>query len=110
MIFNQRGRLGPVDPRVKIVWLLATLIAGLIFAQPRSLLIVLASIVAVAAVGGVLAETLRRMRGLAAIIVVVGLIFGLTVPGAPLIFLLPAGLPLGPALPITRDAPSALAT
>lgn len=57
MIFNERGRLGPVDPRVKIVWLLATLIAGLIFAQPRSLLIVLASIVAVAAVGGVL---LRR--------------------------------------------------
>ena len=103
MIFNERGRLGSVDPRVKIVWLLATLVAGLIFARPASLLVVLASIVAVAAAGGVLAETLRRMRGLAAIIVVVGLIFGLTVPGAPLVYLVPAGLPLGPALAITRE-------
>src|SRR5436190_16342882 len=103
MIFNERGRLGEIDSRVKILWLLATLVAGLIFAQPLSLLIVLASIVAVAAVGGVLGETFRRMRSLAAIIVVVGLIFGLTVPGTPLIWLIPVALPFGPALAISRE-------
>jgi energy-coupling factor transport system permease protein len=103
MIFNERGRLGPIDSRVKITWLLATLVAGLIFAQPVSLLLVLASIVAVGAVGGVLRETLRRMRGLAAIIVIVGLIFGLTVPGTPLIYLIPAAIPFGPALPVTEE-------
>src|SRR5215212_4288746 len=71
MLFNERGRLGEVDSRVKITWLLATLIAGLIFARPLSLLIVLASIVVVAAIGGVLRETVGRMRSLAAIIVAI---------------------------------------
>ena len=103
MIAHDRGSLGAVDSRVKIVWLLATLVAGLIFARPLSLGIVLASIVAVAVVGGVLAETIRRMRGLAVIMIVLGLIFGLTVPGQPLLYLVPARLPLGPALPITRE-------
>src|SRR5690349_22207935 len=102
MIFNERGRLGGVDSRVKIAWLLATLVCGLIFARPLSLLIVLASIVAVAAIGGVLGETFQRMRGLAAIIIVIGLIFGLTVPGSPVLYLIPAALPFGPALPITQ--------
>ena len=83
MIAHDRGSLGAVDSRVKIIWLLATLVAGLIFAQPLSLVIVLASIVAVAAIGGVLVETIRRMRGLAAIMIVLGFIFGLTVPGRP---------------------------
>jgi len=102
MMFNERGRLGKVDSRVKITWLLATLVAGLIFARPLSLLVVLASIVAVAAIGGVLRETFRRMRRLAAIIVV-GLIFGLTVPGTPVLYLIPAALPIGPALAISQE-------
>jgi energy-coupling factor transport system permease protein len=103
MISYNRGRLGNIDSRVKIVWLLATLVAGLIFARPLSLLIILASILAVAVVGGVAVETLQRMRGLGAIIIVVGLIFGLTVPGTPLISLIPASLPFGPALSITQE-------
>jgi energy-coupling factor transport system permease protein len=103
MMFNERGRLGEVDSRVKITWLLATLVAGLIFARPLSLLIILASIASVAAIGGVLRETFRRMRGLAAIIIVIGLIFGLTVPGTPVLFLIPAALPLGPALAISQE-------
>jgi energy-coupling factor transport system permease protein len=102
MIAHDRGSLGAVDSRVKIIWLLATLVAGLIFAQPLSLVIVLASIVAVAAIGGVLVEAIRRMRGLAAIMIVLGFIFGLTVPGQPLLYLIPALLPVGPALPITQ--------
>jgi energy-coupling factor transport system permease protein len=103
MIFNERGRLGEVDSRVKITWLLATLVAGLIFARPLSLLVVLASIIGVAAIGGVLRATFRRMRGLAAIIIVIGLIFGLTVPGTPVLYLIPAALPIGPALAISQE-------
>jgi energy-coupling factor transport system permease protein len=103
MIAHDRGSLGTVDSRVKIIWLLATMLAGLIFARPLSLGIILASIAAVAVVGRVLAETIRRMRGLAAIMIVLGLIFGLTVPGQPLLYLIPSALPIGPALPITQE-------
>lgn len=103
MIAHDRGSLGAVDSRVKIIWLLATLAAGLIFARPLSLGIVLVSIVAVAVLGGVLAEAIRRMRGLAAIMIVLGLIFGFTVPGEALLYLIPAALPGGPALPITQE-------
>ncbi|RME70792.1 MAG: hypothetical protein D6784_16180 [Chloroflexi bacterium] len=103
MILQERGRLGHIDPRIKIVWFLATLVAGLVFVQPLSLIAVLASIFAVAVIGQVLTETLKRLRGLAMIIIVIGLIFGLTVDGKPLFYLIPAISPLGPALPITRE-------
>ncbi len=103
MIAHDRGLLGAVDSRVKIAWLLATLVAGLIFAQPASLGIVLASIAAVAVIGRVVVETIQRMRGLVAIMVVLGLIFGLTVPGRPLLYLIPALVPIGPALPMTQE-------
>lgn len=88
-----RGRLGGLDPRVKLAWVGALLIAGLIFADPRTLLLLLISIAVVAALGGVLGDTVRRLRGLAPIIVVIGLIFGFVVPGVPLL-----ALPLGLAL------------
>jgi energy-coupling factor transport system permease protein len=84
MILEERGRLGRVDARVKLFWVLATLVVGLMFVDVRSLLVVLASIAAVAAVGGVLGDTLRRLRGLGVLIITIGLIFGLTVPGTPL--------------------------
>ena len=47
MIVQERGRLGQVDSRVKIVWFLATLVAGLVFVQPLSLSVVLVTIAAV---------------------------------------------------------------
>lgn len=92
MILEERGLLGAVDPRVKLFWLLATLVAGLAFIEPVSLIVVLASIVLVAAVSGVLGATVQRLRGLGAIIVVVGLIVGLTVPGRPLLAVGPIGV------------------
>jgi energy-coupling factor transporter transmembrane protein EcfT len=93
-------RLAAVDPRVKLGWVLATLVAGLVFVDPRSLLVVLASIVLVAAVAGVLGETIRRLRSLGVIVIVIGLILGLTVPGEALVTLGPLqisreGLALG---------------
>lgn len=100
MILEQRGPLGRVDPRVKLLWLLATLAAGLVFVNPLSLTVVLASILLVAAVGGVLGATVQRLRSLGAVIVIVGLILGLTVPGEALVSLGPLavsreGLALG---------------
>ncbi|MFQ5614341.1 MAG: energy-coupling factor transporter transmembrane component T family protein [Anaerolineae bacterium] len=103
MILQVRGRLGNVDARVKILWLLATLVAGLVFVHPVSLIVILASIATVALIGGVLAETIRSMRGLAVIIIVIGLIFGITVAGQPLFYLIPALGSFGPAVPISRE-------
>lgn len=103
MIEQVRGRLGAVDPRIKIFWLLATLAAGLIFVQPVSLIVILVSIAVVALIGGVLVETIRRMRSLAMIIIVIGLIFGITVSGQPLFYLIPKLGAIGPALPISRE-------
>ena len=79
------GPLVRVDPRVKLLWMLAALACGLVFSDVLALAAVLLSIVVVAVVGGVLGETARRMRGLVTIIAVIGLIFGVTVPGAPLV-------------------------
>lgn len=103
MIVQSHGRLAGVDPRIKILWLLATLVAGLVFVRPASLLIVLASIVLVAIIGGVLIETIRTMRSLAMIIIVIGLIFGVTVSGEALFYLIPEIGDIGPAIPITRQ-------
>lgn len=103
MIREEHGRLGNVDPRIKLLWVLATLVAGLVFTRPVALTIVLVSILIIALIGGVLGETFQRMRGLAMIIIVIGLIFGLTVPGDPLVYLIPAALPIGPALAISRE-------
>lgn len=93
-----------VDPRVKILWLLATLMAGLAYVNPTSLIIVLLSIALVALAGGVLGETVRRLRGLAVIIIVIGLILGLTIPGEPLFYIIPPFVPLiGGNLPFSRE-------
>ncbi len=104
MILEQHSRLSRVDPRIKIVWLLATLVAGLALVTVGSLVVVLASIALVALVGDVLGETVRRLRGLAMIIIVIGLILGLTVPGEALFTLIPPGVPvIGGALSISRE-------
>ena len=98
VILEERGRLGAVDARVKLLWVLATLLAGLVFVDVASLLVVLASIGLVAASGGVLGATLQRLRGLAVLIITIGLIFGLTVPGEPLLV-----VPLGVDLAVSRE-------
>jgi energy-coupling factor transport system permease protein len=87
MILDDRGRLGRVDSRVKLAWVGATLVAGLVFADPVSLIVILGTIAMVAAAGGVLEHTLSRLSGLGMLIVTIGLIFGLTVPGDPLLVL-----------------------
>ncbi|HEX2517561.1 MAG TPA: energy-coupling factor transporter transmembrane component T [Chloroflexota bacterium] len=83
------GWLSAVDPRVKLAWVLATLVAGLAFVDPRSLLVVLASIILVAALAGTLRAALQRLSSLGVVVIVIGLIMGLTVPGDPLLALGP---------------------
>jgi hypothetical protein len=88
-----RSRLAAIDPRVKLVWALALLVAALVFTDLRTLALLIGSIAVIAAIGGVLGETIRRLRGLTAIIAVTSLIFGFVVPGIPIV-----ALPLGPTL------------
>ncbi|HEX2037124.1 MAG TPA: energy-coupling factor transporter transmembrane component T [Chloroflexota bacterium] len=92
MMLEERGRLGTVDPRVKLCWVLATLTAGLVFVSLPSLAIVLVSILSVAAVGGVLRATIQRLRSLGLVIVMIGLILGITIPGEPLVWLGPLAI------------------
>jgi energy-coupling factor transporter transmembrane protein EcfT len=87
-----RSRLAAIDPRVKLVWALALLVATLVFTDLRTLVLLLGSIAVVAAIGGVLGETIRRLRRLTTIIVVASLlIFGFVVPGITIVTL-PSGL------------------
>src|SRR5262245_21779355 len=88
---GRTGRLGAIDPRAKLGWVGALLVAGLVFTEPVTLMGLLASIAIVAALGGVLVRVARGLRGLTAVIVLISLIFGVLVPGQPLLTL-PLGL------------------
>jgi energy-coupling factor transport system permease protein len=92
MILEDRGPLGGVDARVKLAWVLATMIAGLLLVTVVPLAILLGSIVVVAATGRVVGPLVQRLRGLGTIIIVVGLILGITVPGHPLVSIGPLGI------------------
>jgi energy-coupling factor transport system permease protein len=92
MILEQRGPLGSVDARVKLAWVLATMLAGLLLVALIPLTLLLASIVVVAWSGRVLGALFQRLRGLGAIIIVIGLILGITVPGEPLAVIGPFGI------------------
>jgi energy-coupling factor transport system permease protein len=85
MTLDERGPLGQVDARVKLLWVLATLLAGLIFVQPLTLSLLLLSILGVAALGRVLGATLQRLRSFGVLIITIGLIFAIIVPGTPLV-------------------------
>lgn len=85
MTDDVRGPLRRVDARIKLLWVLATLIAGLAFVHPLTLCLLLASIFAVAALGRVLGATLQRLRGFGVLIITIGLIFAIIVPGTPIV-------------------------
>jgi energy-coupling factor transporter transmembrane protein EcfT len=92
MILEERGPLGNVDARVKLAWVLATMLAGLLLVALIPLTVLLVSIVTVALSGRVLDALFARLRGLGAIIIVIGLILGITVPGEPLVTIGPLGI------------------
>jgi energy-coupling factor transporter transmembrane protein EcfT len=92
VILEERGPLGDVDARVKLAWVLATMLAGLLLVALIPLAGLLGSIVIVAMSGRVLEALFQRLRGLGAIIVVIGLILGITVPGEPIVTIGPIGI------------------
>lgn len=104
MITDLPGPLRRIDARVKLAWLLATFVAGIVFTTILSLAVILVSIVLVALVGRVLKAVLINLKSMWFIIIIIGLIFSLTVGGETLFYLLPPGLPvIGGHLPITRE-------
>ncbi len=104
MFTDLQGPLRAVDARIKLAWLLATTVAGIIFTEIPSLVIILGSILLIAWLSGILRPVLLNLKALWMIVIVVGLIFSVTVSGEPLFFLIPRSVPLiGGHLPITRE-------
>ncbi len=104
MFTDLPGPLRGVDARVKLAWLLATFVAGIIFTNIPSLIVVLLTIAAVAAIGRVLGPVALNLKSLWLIIILIGLIFSLTVGGEPLFYLIPASVPwIGGHLAVTRE-------
>ncbi len=98
------GPLRAVDARIKLAWLLATTVAGVVFTNIPSLLIILGTILVVAWLGRILRPLLINLKSLWLIVIVIGLIFSVTVSGEPLFFLIPKSVPLiGGHLPVTRE-------
>ncbi|HSG15485.1 MAG TPA: energy-coupling factor transporter transmembrane component T [Anaerolineae bacterium] len=104
MIADQTGPLRNIDARVKLTWLLATFVCGIVFTNILSLVVILASIVMVALIGKVFREVMINLKSMWFSIIIIGLIFSLTVGGETLFYLLPPGLPvIGGHLPVSRE-------
>lgn len=104
MIADLPGPLRKIDTRVKLSWLLATFVCGVIFTNIPSLLVVLATIAIVAGVGKILKAVVINLRSMWLIIIFIGLIFSVTVGGEILFYLIPQGVPLiGESLPVSRQ-------
>lgn len=98
------SKLHDVDGRVGLAWIIALMIAGVVFSDVYSLSLILAGIVIVGATAGVLRPVIGQLKGLWVIVIIIGLIFGLTIPGETLFYLIPRGVPwIGGLLGVTAD-------
>jgi energy-coupling factor transport system permease protein len=104
MITELSGPLREIDARVKLAWLLATFVAGVVFTTIPSLLLVLVTIMLVALIGRIFSAVIINLKSLWLIVIVIGLIFSLTVGGETWLYLIPKWIPLvGGSLPISRE-------
>jgi energy-coupling factor transport system permease protein len=104
MITDLPSPLRNIDARVKLAWLLATFVCGIVFTNILSLAVILASIVLLALIGRVFRAVMINLKSMWLSIIIIGLIFSLTVGGETLFYLLPAWLPgIGGHLPISRE-------
>jgi len=104
MITELFGPLRGIDARVKLAWLLATFVAGVVYTNIPSLLVVLATIAAVAILGRVFIPVVVKLKGLWLIVIVIGLIFSLTVGGETWFTLIPTWVPgIGGSLAVSRE-------
>jgi len=104
MLSQVDSRLRHVDGRVGLIWIVALMLAGVVFVDILSLVVLLLGIVIIGAATGVLRSVIGQLKGLWAIVIVIGLIFGLTIPGKVLFYLIPPNIPwIGGLLPVTSD-------
>jgi len=104
MLGHVKSRMGDLDPRIGLVWIAAYIVAGLVFYDYISLSVILATIILTAAAAGILGNMIIKLKGLWLIIIVIGLIFGLTVPGEAVFYLIPPGVPIiGGSLPVSAE-------
>ncbi len=103
MLYARRDtKLASVDPRLKVAWVLACNAVAIVAADLEILLATVTAIVAVALIGGVLMDILRRFKGFWMLMLVIGLIQGLTIAqGEVVVYLIPKFVPvIGGSLPI----------
>jgi energy-coupling factor transport system permease protein len=80
------------------------MLAGMVFVDVPSLAVILLGILIIGAATGVLRPAIGQLKGLWAIVIVIGLIFGLTIPGHILFYLIPPGVSwIGPLFGVTAD-------
>jgi len=104
MLNKTSSKLSHLDGRVGLVWISTQLLAGVIFSDIQSLLFILLGIVAVGLGTGTLRPVMGQLKSIWLIVIVIGLIFGLTIPGQTMFHLIPVGVPIvGGLLPVTYD-------
>jgi energy-coupling factor transport system permease protein len=104
MITDLPSPLRNIDARVKLAWLLATFVCGIVFTNILSLILILVSILLVALIGKVFQAVIINLKSMWFSIIIIGLIFSLTVGGETLFYLLPPGLPgIGGHLAVSRE-------
>jgi energy-coupling factor transport system permease protein len=80
------------------------MLAGIIFSDVLSLSLILFGILIVGIATGALTPVIGQLKSLWIIVIVIGLIFGLTVPGQTLFYLIPPEVPwIGGSLGVTSD-------
>jgi energy-coupling factor transport system permease protein len=104
MLSQVDSKLRHVDGRVGLIWIVALMLAGVVFVDVLSLAVILLGIIIIGAATGVLRPVIGQLKSLWAIVIVIGLIFGLTIPGEVLFYLIPPDVPwIGGLLPVTSD-------
>ncbi len=89
MMVQRKSLLSNIDPRATIIWILSCLLAGLLFSDIPSLAAVLLSIVLVGGLTRSLLPALSEMKVLWFAILVIALILGFTLPGEPILTIVP---------------------
>ena len=104
MLRQVPSKLHDVDGRIGLIWIVALMLAGVVFVDVLSLIVILLGIIIVAVASGTLRPVIGQLKGLWLIVIVIGLIFGLTIPGQTLFYLIPPGIPwIGGLLGVTAD-------
>ena len=97
-----RGFISRADPRVKVLWVVACNVAAIVAPSPEALALIVANVVVAALAGGVLLRVVTKFKGFWLLMLVIGIIQGLTVTqGDVVLYLIPRFIPvIGGSLPV----------